>query len=565
MTIDDIKALIANDESRTLELKKTTGELKDGMHSACAFLNTDGGWLIFGVAPTGLKIIGQQVTEATKREIGHAIAGLEPAVNVETHYVDVPDYPGNKVIAMHFDGWVWGGRPHTFHGCPYYKVESTTKVMPHEMYDERIRAYQPKSYSWETLPADGVSFADLNQKHIQGCIRLGVEGGRIPASALTAPIEETLTKWKLLKNGIPTNGAAMLFSDNVEEYSNFKLRMARFAGTDKNEFIDEKRAEGNFFDLLDAGLAFCFKHLNLSGKITNHSLQREERLEIPYKALREAIINSLCHRQWEKHNLTNSIAIYDDRVEIANPGIFPSRITPDNIKEPHESYPYNVAVAETLYRSMWLENWGSGVRRIIEACQEQGVEEPIWRWDGGFVYVVFQRAKTEAGKLPTDNKVNNSDKENDIQLTDYDKELRQRNLSEIQLNILELINQQPSITLKELAVRLAISISALRNQRSQMEKKGVFLCRKGATKKGIWEINLEQHMNPKQQIDKAVAALKILTAQSAKSPKEAQSNWDRLDSIGYYLKSNISALGGNYSKAALEALISKLYDEKSKG
>ena len=62
MIIDDIKALIAADESRTLEMKKTTGELKDGMHSACAFLNTGGGWLVFGVAPTGLKILGQQVT-----------------------------------------------------------------------------------------------------------------------------------------------------------------------------------------------------------------------------------------------------------------------------------------------------------------------------------------------------------------------------------------------------------------------------------------------------------------------------------------------------------------------
>ena len=51
MTIDDIKALIEADESRTLELKKTTGELKDGMHAACAFLNTDGGWLIFSVTP----------------------------------------------------------------------------------------------------------------------------------------------------------------------------------------------------------------------------------------------------------------------------------------------------------------------------------------------------------------------------------------------------------------------------------------------------------------------------------------------------------------------------------
>ena len=391
MTIDDIKALIASDESQTLELKKSTGELKDGMHAACAFLNTEGGWLIFGITPKSLKIVGQQVTDDTQREIAEAIAGLQPAVDVRPEYIDVPERPGNKVIAMHFDGWVWGERPHTFHGRPYYKVESTTKIMPQDMYDERIRAFEPKTYSWELRQAEGVTLSDLNEKHIRGCIRLGVEGGRIPASALSAPISDTLSKWKLLKNGIPTNGAAMLFSDNVYEYDNFKIKMARFLGTDKNEFIDEMRVEGNFFDLLDAGLAFCFKHLNLSGKITNRSLQREERLEIPYKALREAIINSLCHRQWEKYNLLNSIAIYDDRVEIGNPGIFPSQITPENIKEPHDSYPYNVKIAEALYRSMWLENWGSGAKRIIEACQEQGVEEPTWRWDGGFVYVTFKR------------------------------------------------------------------------------------------------------------------------------------------------------------------------------
>lgn len=396
MTIDEIKALIAADESRTLELKKSTGELKDGMHSACAFLNTEGGWLIFGVAPKSRKIIGQEVTDKTQQEIAQAISGLEPGIDVRVEYIDVPDSPGHKIVALHFDGWVWGERPHTFHGCPYIKVESTTKVMPQDMYDERIRAYKPKSYSWEMHAADNVTLADLNRKHILGCIRLGVEGGRIPASALSAPVEEVLTKWRLLRNGIPTNGAAMLFSDNIDEYSNFKLRMARFAGTDKNEFIDERRAEGNFFALLDAGLDFCFKHLNLSGKITGNSLQREEHLEIPYKALREAIINSLCHRQWEKHNLTNSIAIYDDRVEIANPGVFPPQITTDNIKEPHESYPYNVAVAETLYRSMWLENWGSGAKRIVESCREQGLEEPVWHWDGGFVYVVFKRPRISA-------------------------------------------------------------------------------------------------------------------------------------------------------------------------
>lgn len=395
MIIDDIKTLIAADESRTLELKKTTGELKDGMHSACAFLNTEGGWLIFGVAPKSLKIIGQEVTDKTQQEIAQALAGLEPTVDVHVNYVDVPEYPGNKIIAMHFDGWVWGERPHTFHGCPYYKVESTTKVMPLEMYDERIRAHQPQVYSWENQTADSVTLADLNEKHILGCIRLGVEGGRIPASAMSAPVEDTLAKWKLLKNGVPTNGAAMLFSDNIDEFPQFRLRLARFVGTDKNEFIDNQRVEGGFFDLLDAGMAFFFKHLNLGGKITNHSLQREELLEVPYKALREALINSLCHRQWEKYNLTNSIAIYDDRIEIANPGIFPPQITPESIKEPHESYPYNLKIAEALYKSTYLESWGSGAKRIMDACREQGVEEPVWRWDGGFVIVTFKRPTVE--------------------------------------------------------------------------------------------------------------------------------------------------------------------------
>ena len=67
MTIEDIKVIIKGDETRTLEMKKTTGELKDGMRSACAFLNRAGGWLFFGIAPTTLKILGQEVTDNTRK------------------------------------------------------------------------------------------------------------------------------------------------------------------------------------------------------------------------------------------------------------------------------------------------------------------------------------------------------------------------------------------------------------------------------------------------------------------------------------------------------------------
>ena len=71
MTLDEIKNIIVKDENRTLELKKSTGELKDGMKSACAFLNSDGGWVVFGVTPISLNLVGQQVTDNTLREISN--------------------------------------------------------------------------------------------------------------------------------------------------------------------------------------------------------------------------------------------------------------------------------------------------------------------------------------------------------------------------------------------------------------------------------------------------------------------------------------------------------------
>ena len=64
-TIDDIKKLIAKDGTRTMEQNKTAGELYRGMETACAFLNSDGGWLMFGIAPS-LKIIGQNVTDGRR-------------------------------------------------------------------------------------------------------------------------------------------------------------------------------------------------------------------------------------------------------------------------------------------------------------------------------------------------------------------------------------------------------------------------------------------------------------------------------------------------------------------
>mgnify|MGYP002624792676 CR=1 FL=1 len=241
MTIEDIKRIISKDETKHLELKKTTGELKDGMHTACAFLNTEGGWLIIGIAPTTLKIIGQDVTESTRRELAQAVVGLEPAIGVSVEYIDVPDSQSKQVIAMRFNGWVRGMVPYTYHGRPYYRVESTTKIMPREMFEERLRESKPYVFAWDAQIADNVSIDDLDENRIRAAVRLGITGGRVNASAEGETVESLLRKFNLLKDGCPTNAAVILFAKNTDDFPQMLLRMAYFDGTDKNVFIDNKQ------------------------------------------------------------------------------------------------------------------------------------------------------------------------------------------------------------------------------------------------------------------------------------------------------------------------------------
>jgi len=127
--------------------------------------------------------------------------------------------------------------------------------------------------------------------------------------------------------------------------------------------------------------------------------QKEEHLEIPAEALREALTNALCHRQLEKYSLTPSIAIYDDRVEIENPGRLPFDLTPETIKSAHASYPYNPLIAEVLFKSSFLESWGSGVGRMVDACRAQGVPEPEYEVAGGFVRMIFRKRIAASGLI----------------------------------------------------------------------------------------------------------------------------------------------------------------------
>ncbi|MDE6231339.1 MAG: hypothetical protein K2M37_06940 [Muribaculaceae bacterium] len=123
---------------------------------------------------------------------------------------------------------------------------------------------------------------------------------------------------------------AILFGKDLTYYPQSLLRLARFRGVDKKDFVDNKQLYGNIFELTSVAMDFFFKHLALAGT-THNRIERKDELEIPYDVLREGVVNALCHRAWQQEASSIGIAIYDDRIEIENAGRFPATLSPKRL------------------------------------------------------------------------------------------------------------------------------------------------------------------------------------------------------------------------------------------
>ena len=384
MEYQEIEALIALKESKNLEFKESTGQLDRSMETLCAFLNGDGGIVLYGVKDNG-NVVGQEVSDSTKRAIAEAINRIEPFVSLEINYVRIPN-SDKFVIIVNAEKQRFM-RPFAYKGRAYLRIESTTTVMPQEQYNHLLMQRGGK-YGWEAMVNPDLKISDLDENAILGAVREGIRNGRLPEVTIREEIPTILRKFGLLRDGNLNNAAAVLFGVDFYDYPQCLLRMARFKGTTKEEFIDNQRAQGNIYILLDAAMAFFFKHLSLSGKI--NGLYREEELSIPYKALRECCINSLCHRSYHHPGSSVSIAIYDDRVEVTNTGTFPADLPVERLMQEHDSKPQNPIIANVLYKSKILESWGRGIGTMVDECKRVGLPAPEFKTDGNFVTVVFK-------------------------------------------------------------------------------------------------------------------------------------------------------------------------------
>ena len=397
MTLDELKERMVSGEGTTVEFKETTGQRRDACETLCAFLNKDGGTVVFGVTKKG-KLTGQLMADTTKRDLFDAFQKFEPAADIEVSYVHIDET--HTAIVCHVDS---GNRkPYIYDGKPYKRVQSSTTKMSQEEYERMLLARGAFRSEWEDQPNPELSLDDLDLDAIRVTARKAVRVGRLDESIDTENAASLLDHFKLRRNGVLLNGAAVLFgkSDRID-YPQLEIKMGWFKGTDQRVFLDNSHVQGNVFKLMDAAMAFCFKHLNLAAW-TSGKIERDEELEIPADALREALVNAFAHRSYENRRQTIYLAIYDDRVEIKNPGRFPSDFDLARLYSPpiQHSEPRNEKIAHVLYLRKSIETWGRGLTRIADECKRVGVPVPEVKEEYGCVTTVFKRPDWTGGNTP---------------------------------------------------------------------------------------------------------------------------------------------------------------------
>lgn len=382
---DDLERLVSGGESNTVELKKSTAQLRRAAETLCAMLNGNGGKVLIGVTPGG-RIVGQEISDKTLREVADVLSKFEPPAAITQTRIDIGD--GKEVLILEAVPNP-ESRPYAFDGRPFQRVGSTTSVLPQETYQQLLTERAHSRARWENQPAREYEISELDHEEILRTVRLGIAAGRLPEST-GSDVPDILERLELFKKGSLANAAVVLFGTRfMPDYPQCQLRMARFRGVDKSEFLDQRQLEGHAFTLLDEAMLFLRRHLPVAGRIVPGLFEREDEPLFPLEALREGLVNAFCHRDYTIAGGAVSLAIYDDRLEIWSDGTLPFGLKPEDLKREHSSRPRNPLIAKVFYLRGVIERWGRGTQKIVELCVKAGHPEPVFGEQAGSVWVRF--------------------------------------------------------------------------------------------------------------------------------------------------------------------------------
>jgi len=362
-------------ESQNIEYKQSWRD--EYLKWICGFANAQGGKIFIGIDDNGI-ISGvtdykKLMDDIPNKAVNHL--GLVVDVNLHNkagkHYIEII-VPVSSV-------------PVAYHGVYHYRSGSTKQELKGIALQNLLLKKIGKR--WENIPVEGASISDLDQATIQSFMKKAIEKDRIPSDAATSGIDILLKNLSLItEQGELTNAAMLLFSKNpakVSVTSSFKI--GRF-GKSSDDLLFQDIVETNIFEMPNKVME-VLKSKYLIRPISYKGLERMEPLEYPEPALREAILNSIIHKD---HSSTYTfLRVYDDRLLLWNPGILPEELSVEKLKGEHSSYPRNKNIANVFFKAGYIESWGRGTNKIINSCLEAGLPEPIITEEMGGVSITF--------------------------------------------------------------------------------------------------------------------------------------------------------------------------------
>ena len=380
----NLKKVISQGESETLEFKKSIGESKEIIKTISAFANTKGGRIFIGVSNYG-KALGVEIGKDTaERFVNQITQNTDPKVHP---HITVEKIDEKQIIIIK----VKESSDHLVlaFGRPYRRVGKSTLQMSKDEYERSILAKHKDKLYFDSQTCKEATLKDIDKEKIKWFLKKAKAERNLNIDYSTSSIE-ALKRLNLLIDNKPTNAAILMFGKNPQRFFiQSEIRCARFKGIKAvKPFIDMKVIDGSIYEQIDQAEKFILFNIKKAAWIEPGKIERQEKWEYPPDAIREAIINAIAHRDYNS-SANVHISIFDDRIEIWNPGKLPPPLTPKNLKEEHKSIPVNPSLANLLFLIKYIERWGTGTNDIIKWCREEDLPEPIFKEvTGGFAVVL---------------------------------------------------------------------------------------------------------------------------------------------------------------------------------
>jgi len=408
--------LLTEGESETVEFKPSLSQTDKILECVSAFSNTNGGILVIGVRDTG-EVIGVDIGKRTLESLANTIKqNTDPVIYPS---ISVENVEGKNVIVIEVEESK--SKPVFAFDKVYKRVgRSNQRVTSDEI---RKLALEGKRIYWDEAICEGAKLDDIDEEKIRWFLKEARRERELNIP-MDASVAEVLMRLNLLKGEALTNASILLLGKSPQKFFlQAEVRCVRFKGNEPvKPFIDMRVISGTIIDQVDKSLDFVLEHIPkavwLDGK-----LQREEKYQYPPDAFREAIVNAICHRDYEERG-DIQIRVFDDFLEVWSPGKLPEPLRLEDLKKTHKSVPRNPLLARQLFWIKFVEEVGTGTNDMIDYCREWGIPEPEFKHvTGDFVVTFF-------GKLT-------------------DKYYEDMGLNERQIKVVTYVRKNNSITNRE--------------------------------------------------------------------------------------------------------------------